>query len=199
MIKAIIFDFDGTLVESMDVKTKAFAYLFRNYPDKVADIVDLHIRRGGMSRFEKLEIIYRDILKEPLTEEKRVEFGKQFSDYVYKGVVESPFVVGAEEFLKNYYDKVPFFVASGTPDAEMKAIVNERGLGRYFKEVFGSPAKKGEIIFKILQDFGFPRKETVFVGDAIDDEEGAKEAGIQFIWRKKDNNPFQELEKLMSC
>ncbi len=30
MIKAIIFDFDGVIVESVDIKTKAFARLFEH-------------------------------------------------------------------------------------------------------------------------------------------------------------------------
>ncbi|GAF78578.1 unnamed protein product, partial [marine sediment metagenome] len=34
MIKAIIFDFDGVIVESSDIKTEAFRELFQDYPQK---------------------------------------------------------------------------------------------------------------------------------------------------------------------
>ncbi len=42
MIKAILFDFDGVILESMDIKTKAFSKLFTKYPEYVDQIVKLH-------------------------------------------------------------------------------------------------------------------------------------------------------------
>ena len=38
MIKALIFDFDGVLAESVDVKTKAFLNLFKEYPQHLEEI-----------------------------------------------------------------------------------------------------------------------------------------------------------------
>ncbi|MFH1423800.1 MAG: HAD-IA family hydrolase [Candidatus Nealsonbacteria bacterium] len=193
-IKAVIFDFDGTILESMDIKTKAFTVLFNNYPEKINEIVALHTTHGGMSRFEKFEIIHRDILNEPLSEERKQELSRRFSEYVYQGVLAAPFVEGAQEFLEKYHQKIPFFIASGTPDGEIKSLVKERGLARYFKDVLGSPAKKSELILKILKDFNLNNQEVIFVGDAIDDYEGAREAGVKFVWRSRENNPFKELE-----
>ena len=62
-MKAIIFDFDGVIAESVDVKTEAFKELFKAYPDKVKAIADFHIDNGGMSRFDKFRHIYKNILK----------------------------------------------------------------------------------------------------------------------------------------
>ena len=42
MIKAIIFDFDGVLVESTQIKTEAFRNLFSKWPDKVDEMVRYH-------------------------------------------------------------------------------------------------------------------------------------------------------------
>lgn len=197
-IKAIIFDFDGTILESMDIKTRAFASLFKDYPEQLPSILALHKNHGGMSRFEKFEIIHRDILRQPLSEERKEELSRKFSDYVYQEVLKCPFVEGAENFLEKYHQILPLFITSGTPDKEMKSIVKDRGMERYFREVYGSPARKSEIIAKILEDFNLQPQEAVFVGDAVDDQEGAKEAGVRFIWRTKENNPFLELEKIIS-
>lgn len=194
-IKAIIFDFDGVILESMGIKTKAFLSLFQDYPDKAGEIVALHTSHGGMSRFEKFERIYKDILQLPLSEDKKAELGRQFSEYTHQGVLGCPFVEGALEFLEKYHQTLPLFIASGTPDEEIKSLVKEKGLGKYFKSVFGSPAKKKDIILRILKDFNFQPQEVVFIGDAVDDYQGAKEAGVKFIWRTKENNPFFELEK----
>ena len=82
--RAIIFDFDGVLVESMGIKAEAFCYLFRDFPHLKKKILDLHMSRGGMSRWEKFRIIYEEYLGEPLTEAKKNQLGKEFSLYVFQ-------------------------------------------------------------------------------------------------------------------
>ena len=80
MIRAIAFDFDGVLVESVDVKTRAYAYLFKEYgQDVVSKVVDYHMGNGGTSRFVKLRTIYDKILKKPLSESKLDSLSEQFS------------------------------------------------------------------------------------------------------------------------
>jgi len=48
MIRGIAFDFDGVLVESVDVKTRAYARMFEEYgADIVSKVVDYHLTNGG--------------------------------------------------------------------------------------------------------------------------------------------------------
>ncbi|KFI34550.1 hypothetical protein HX99_01395 [Peptococcaceae bacterium SCADC1_2_3] len=49
MIKAIIFDFDGVIIESAEIKTRAFELLFAGYPDKVKEIIAYHKKNMGGS------------------------------------------------------------------------------------------------------------------------------------------------------
>jgi len=192
MLKSIIFDFDGVICESIETKKEAFRKLFSDYPEHIDEIVNFHMKYGGMSRFEKFKIIYRDMLKKELDEETSQKLGKLFSDYALQGVIESEFVEGAHEFLKFNYDKWKLFVASGTPDEEMKSIVNIRQLDQYFVEVFGSPKTKGVIISEILQKYDLKNDEVIFVGDSITDLKGANEANVKFIGRvhERYDNPF---------
>lgn len=194
MIKAIIFDFDGVLVESMDIKARAFAFLFKAYPGQVEEIVKFHLRHGGMPRYEKFERIYEDILHEPLSEEKKKMLGEQFSRFVYQEVVSCPFVKGAREYLDKGHERMLFFVVSGTPDGEIKAIVKERGLERYFVEVLGSPLKKAAHNIAILKRHGLRPEEAIFVGDSIDDWEGVQGTGIKFIGREIGQGTFTGLK-----
>ena len=183
-IKAIIFDFDGVIVESMDMKTEAFGHLFRNYPEDVINkVVKLHLDNGGMSRFEKFKIIYRDFLNKNLSKEEEARLGKEFSDFCYEKMLTLPYVKGAKEFLEKHYQNYLFFIVSGTPHEEINRIVDARQLRKYFKEVRGTPGSKGEFSKMILKEYNLKPTETVFIGDAPTDYVGAEEAGVKFIAR----------------
>ena len=115
MIRGIAFDFDGVLVESVDVKTKAYARLFEEYGEGVVlRVVDYHLTNGGISRFVKFRIIYSEILNKPLSEKKFQSLCDEFSNIVVNEVVAAPWVEGAREFLENNKNRYLFFIVSGT-------------------------------------------------------------------------------------
>jgi len=181
---AIIFDFDGVLAESVDVKTRAFEALYAEYGDRIVEQVrDYHLQHGGISRFEKFRYYHEVLLGKTLTKDEENQLGDRFSQYVEDAVVESVYVAGAYNFLENYYQSIPLFVASGTPDVELKRIVSRRNMAHYFISVHGSPAKKGDIIQDILTKHSFNPDHVLMIGDAIADYEGAIAAGIKFIGR----------------
>jgi len=63
MIKAIIFDFDGVIVESVQVKTDAFAEIYNPFGKEIVQkVVKHHKANGGISRFEKFELYHRNFL-----------------------------------------------------------------------------------------------------------------------------------------
>lgn len=193
MIKAVVFDFDGVLVESVDVKTNAFATLFQDEGEEVArKVVAYHLDHGGISRFEKFRYYYAHFLKRPLTAEKERELADRFAALVLDAVIRSPYVPGALDSLRLLHGrKIPLYVASGTPEGELRHIVKERGIGHFFEGVFGAPRTKGDILAAILKERGISPSEAVMVGDAMTDYDAALETGVQFIGRVNGaHNPF---------
>ena len=62
-MKAIIFDFDGVILDSVDVKTKAFKQMYSIYGDDVMrKVVDYHLLNGGISRYEKFKYFHENFL-----------------------------------------------------------------------------------------------------------------------------------------
>ena len=190
----IILDFDGVILESVDVKTRAFRELFSFTPKHVDEIVNFHVQNGGMSRFDKFRYFYKNILKEPLSDEQYDFLCNRFSELVFNGILKSTYVLGAEEFLKHFSTKTSLFVASATPASELTDIIGQRGLLNYFKDIYGSPRTKQECIEEILTNMNCLEDNAIFVGDALNDYKAAKEVGVRFIGRVKsgDANIFKE-------
>lgn len=189
MIKAVIFDFDGVIVDSADIKTEAFAQLFRAYPYRLTKIVDYHIKNSGISRYVKFRYIYENILGKNIDKKEEIALGEEFSRIVFEKVICAPLVPGAKDFFDANRGRRLFFIASGTPEEELRDIINTKGLTNYFKEVLGSPKTKVDIIYHILNKYHFCLNEIVYVGDADSDRIAAEKAGIYFIERKKNIDP----------
>src|SRR3989304_6603083 len=188
MIKAIIFDFDGVIVESVDIKTEAFARLFEHEGGVVVEkVVDYHLKNGGVSRFDKFRYFYKEILRRPLSDERFEELCLRFSELVMEEVVKAPYVKGSKEILDNYSRICQCFVATGTPQEEIDEIIIQRGMVPYFKGVFGEPKKKNVIVREILDLYCLKPDDVIYVGDAMSDYQAACENSIRFIARIHNN------------
>ena len=190
MIKAILFDFDGVIAESMDIKTDAFARLFGEFgPEIVKKVVAHHRAHGGVSRFEKILYYHREYVGKPINEAELAQWCGRFSDLVLEAVVSSPYVPGALELLESCHKKYSCFIITGTPREEMEEILSRKGLKRFFVGIYGSPAAKPGIVKEIISSHKFDPKEIIYIGDAMTDYEAAKGAGIAFIGRVPEGKP----------
>ena len=180
---AVIFDFDGVILESADIKTQAFLELFADYPEHRQAILDHHLENVGVSRYRKFEWIHSELLRIPLDEDHSKHLGNAFSDIALGKILACPFVPGALECLESLRHRTRLFVASGTPQEELDLIVDRRDLRRFFTGVYGTPRTKVEIIRTLMADYGFGRDRTVFIGDGLSDYQAAMETGLRFIAR----------------
>lgn len=183
LLKVIIFDFDGVILESGDIKTQAFLELFADYPEHRPAILQHHLANLGVSRYDKFAWIYRELLDRPLTEAERERLGCDFSAIVLDKILHCPFVPGALDALQLLRPYYGLFVASGTPQEELEFIVRRRNLNDYFAGVWGAPRKKAEIIRGILEQHGLEPEEVVMVGDGLSDYEAAVATRVGFIAR----------------
>lgn len=181
-IDALFFDFDGVIVDSTRTKKKAFETLFKDFPDEIVDaVVTYHTLHGGISRVEKIRHAHENIIKDPLTETQVMEWADRYSDLVVQDVIFAPWITGAKDFLDAYASKLPVFMISGTPEPELKHIVDQRNIGHYFTEILGSPVKKPEHIRRLLEKYNLTPEYCIFIGDALTDYNAALETGLHFI------------------
>jgi beta-phosphoglucomutase-like phosphatase (HAD superfamily) len=183
MIKAIIFDCDGVILESVDVKGWAFQELFRDYPAFRDRILEYHHQNGGVPRADKIRHILKEFLRKPYGDAVVTQHCDRFGELVYSKVIAVPLVPGAREALEFFKGKRLMFVVSGTPQEEMDRIVNERGLRTYFRNVYGSPVNKVEWTKRILVHSAVSPREVLWIGDASSDLQAAKTHGVRFVLR----------------
>jgi len=191
-IQAVVFDFDGVILESADVKTDAFVELYAEHGAEVASRVrDHHLANLGISRFKKFAWIAEHVLGRTLTDDDSAALGRRFADLALAKVLAAPFVPGAEAALAALAALgLPMFVASGTPEDELRLIALRRGLGPVFREVHGAPREKPEILRDLCARLALAPDRLLFIGDGMSDYKAARAAGTAFLAR--DTPPFHD-------
>ncbi|MBI2889513.1 MAG: HAD family hydrolase [Nitrospirae bacterium] len=194
--KVVVLDCDGVILESVDIKTWAFRKLFEADPEFLDQIVSLHIRLGGTSRYKKFELVYRDILRRPLSDSESQALGREFSRLVVAEMLTCPMVEGALAFLEAFSGRCPLFIVSGTPEEELREIVAARGLSRFFRGTYGAPRGKAELLSLVARESRCPSDSVLYVGDSQGDLESAIQAQVRFVARVRPDrlDPFEPVD-----
>lgn len=190
-IKAIVYDFDGVICDSVNEKTKAFASLYSRYgADIEQKVIKYHLLNGGISRFEKIKYYEENILNRKVTQNEINNLANNFSNLVKNKVIESNYIKGADLFIKKNYKLVQQYICTGTPENEMLEILIKKGIDIYFKSIFGSPKSKDQILENIIAETKLHTTEIIYFGDAITDFNAAKRLNIPFIGIKNSHTNF---------
>ncbi|MEC8557551.1 MAG: HAD hydrolase-like protein [Planctomycetota bacterium] len=206
-IQAVVFDFDGVILDSAKIKTEAFVEVYSDCPEHQAAIQAYHLANQGVSRFVKFRWIAENLLGKLATRTEIEELGSRFSRLVLQRVLASTHIPGSLEFLRFLrQNEIPAFVASGTPEEELRHIVEERDLTGFFQGVFGTPTSKTEIIRNIQSEHGFKSDSMLMLGDASTDYDAAAETGLHFVgvfsdemkdyWAKQDADVVNDLTNI---
>jgi len=189
-IKTIILDFDGTIVESVGIKDRAFEAVFSDYPEHLNAIMEYHLCHNATVRFDKFRHITENILNQEYSKDAERTLARKFSELVFGRIVECPYVPGAKEFLCRFHRILPLYLASASPAIELDRILRARGIKKYFEGVYAIPWQKSNAIMHILKRKNISPEEAVFIGDASEDYEAAQSTGVPFIGRDS-KKPFR--------
>ena len=182
MYDIVLFDLDGTLIDSGLGITNSVAYSLEKYGIVVSDKTELY-KFIGPPLHESLQRYY------DFSEEKAKEAVEVYREYYRKkGIFENQVYEGIEDLLKrlNAAERT-LLVATSKPEVFARQILQHLGLADYFSGIFGanldgSRTKKDEVISYALAaqnvtDFS----RAVMVGDREYDIFGAKKVGIDGI------------------
>ena len=61
MIKNILFDFDGVIIDSMPIREAGFRLIFQDFDKYLVDkLIDYHNQNGGLSRYVKIDFFFNN-------------------------------------------------------------------------------------------------------------------------------------------
>ena len=108
MIKNILFDFDGVILDSMPIRDYGFKRIFEDFKDnQISQLLDYHNENGGLSRYVKIKYFYNEILNKEILEEKINSYASAFSKIMKKELVNKKYlIVDTLEFIKNNFKKL---------------------------------------------------------------------------------------------
>ncbi len=182
--KHIIFDFDGVLAETNEIRFGGFQEVLKGYPQEQLATLDRWSRaNGGLSRYVKIKHFFNNIRGEEVSKERLAGYVKQYGEVVKQKVVNATAVKGSAEFLAAHRRRFSYAVISGADEAELRGVCKMRGISDYFDVILGAPCGKRENIIKLFDDLPWERKHCVFVGDSINDYDAAVAEDIFFVGR----------------
>src|SRR5260370_5133915 len=192
-LKLLIFDLDGTLVDSRIDLANSVNAMLRHYkkPELPNDLIASYIGNGA-------PVLVRRSLGDPddetFVQEALLYFMAYYREhkldttYVYDGIIE------ALDQIHNSFNgasapatrALKMAVLSNKPVGPSQAIVDALGLGQFFFQVYGGNSfhtKKPDPagVQALLEESGARAEETVIIGDSDGDALTARHAGAYSV------------------
>jgi phosphoglycolate phosphatase len=187
-LKLLIFDLDGTLVDSRVDLANSVNAMLRHYkkPELPNEVIGSYIGNGA-------PMLVRRSLGDPddetFVQEALLYFMSYYREhkldttYVYDGIFHALDAIVAS---RNGNSAVKMAVLSNKPVVPSRGIVESLGLGKYFFQVYGGNSfhtKKPDPagVAALLDEAGARAEETAIIGDSDVDVITARNAGIYSV------------------
>ena len=120
----IIFDFDGVIVNSHKIKTKAFFETFKSYGKKIANASQkFHKKNIGRSRYYKFKFILRKYLKKEIKKKEIKILDQKFENFTKNKIEKLKPSKHLIDFLKKNKKVYNFYISTGTPQKKIIKIL----------------------------------------------------------------------------
>ncbi len=176
--KAIIFDLDGTVADTMPFLTDLAVELISEHYPVPRDVARQRYRETtGMDFAAQLERIFPDHPKNP-------DIARVFESRKRQGFLDHPVFPDALAALLHFKSRdVHRFVCSSTKQEILTEYVSANKIDHLFDGCFGQRAglDKGQQVELILEEHHLEPGDVLFVGDSLLDWDFVKDKGVRFL------------------
>lgn len=203
MIKSVVFDFDGVLVDSNTVKSNAYFDIFAPLGNTREIVAACLTEEREGDRYQVIASILRRLWNIGLTWgndtllDAVVRYAGQYNQICEAYTATCREIPGASECLQCMVKHYTLYVNSATPEESLQRIIQQRGWEPYFRDVLGRPHTKIENLNKIMQKINVKNKEIVFVGDSQRDWTAARTCGCYFVGVRNSDNDFDSQDLVL--
>ena len=180
MIKNIIFDFDGVLVDSETIVLKAFSKYMQEYRIKINE-------KELANLVGKPTVVVIDILSEKYSPEDKKKFSDDIMNIasnIYKKELKK--IVGVEEFLEK--SKHNLYIGSNSMKNRIVDGLKRVGLEKYFNsnqiyslDLVDNPKPHPDIYLKAVNDNDLIIDETIIIEDSVVGVKAGQDANVKVI------------------
>lgn len=175
MIKNVLFDLDGTLIDSSKCIYTVYERLFSELglqmpPDEekrkfigppVETTMKRFLTRGYKEAADRFRAIYLTV-------------DLASTNVLYDGIAEALAALKA--------DGKRLFVATSKSEPVAKSILELMNVARFFDAIYGNNGidrmHKAEVLEALFSECGIAKEESILIGDTVFDVEGARKCGI---------------------
>lgn len=177
-MKNLLFDLDGTLVDSSQGIINAFTYTFTQMNLEVPDVKVLSTFIGP-----PLETTFDNFFTDKTQVEIAIQHFREF--YKKEGVYQVHLYKGIPEMLdKLKSSEYTLYVTTSKHEPMAIHMLEELGIDNYFTKIYGSMSNrfvKADVVKACLEEEALDTDQTVIIGDTQFDIIGGKVAGIKTL------------------
>lgn len=194
MIKAIVFDFDGTLAPSFSLVEFCFKKIYKEILGKDITVQEIEKYYGPSEKGIIQNMFGKDKSKEA--------FYRFLCDYYFYH----------DEFFKDFFPRMrellnelkkegkEVFLLTGRSEETAIISLTKLNAFSYFKDFYwGSTegAIKDQLLKELMDDYGYKNDEIIYVGDSIKDVEQCNDANIKIASVIYNDSSYKDkLEKM---
>ena len=177
-----IFDFDGTLVLSNEIKKEGFFECIKGFKNGKEILENIMKADKNIDRFKIFKIFTEKFCNNPDKNNKVYEnLLKDYEIYTVNEIIKLSPIIGSIELLNTLKNlEKNLYINSATPYDPLLKTLDGRKITHYFDAIFGVENNKKENIRKIKNHSSSDKKSMIMIGDGKDDMNAAEEFDIDF-------------------
>lgn len=195
MLKAVIFDMDGVLVDSEPLHAKAFVMAMKQFGVDIT--TEYNYRFIGSTALSMCESVIKEFHLD-LSPDEILDANDAAIRTLIKEEGYTPVPYTLDLIKELYKHGIRLAIASSSSEKQIESVTKALGIKKYFNKFISgarleNPKPAPDIFLKALKELGVKGSESIVIEDSMNGSIAAKEAGIPCIGFINKNSGNQDL------